>query len=62
MRTDGPNLKKTEKFYDLTKEEQELLLAKKHGHALFMVGAKRLHIKFEIPDYKMMYMGKAGGR
>ena len=31
-------------------------------HALFLVGAKRLHIHFEIPDYKMPYMGKAGGR
>jgi hypothetical protein len=27
-----------------------------------MVGAKRLHINFEIPDYKLLYMGKAGGR
>ena len=62
MGTDGPNLKETAKLYDLTEAEQELLLARKRGHALFMVGAKRLHINFEIPDYKMMYMGKAGGR
>lgn len=62
MGTDGPNLKETAKLYDLTEAEQELLLARKRGHALFMVGAKRLHISFEIPDYKMMYMGKAGGR
>jgi hypothetical protein len=62
MGTDGPNLKETSKLYDLTEAEQELLLAGKRGHALFMVGAKRLHINFEIPDYKLMYMGKAGGR
>ena len=62
MGTDGPNLKETAKLYDLTEAEQELLLARRRGHALFMVGAKRLHINFEIPDYKMMYMGKAGGR
>ena len=62
MGTDGPNLKETANLYDLTEAEQELLLARKRGHALFMVGAKRLHINFEIPDYKMMYMGKAGGR
>lgn len=62
MGTDGPNLKETAKLYDLTEAEQELLLARKRGHALFMVGAKRLHINFEIPDYKMFYMGKAGGR
>ena len=53
MGTDGPNLKETAKLYDLTEAEQELLLARKRGHALFMVGAKRLHINFEIPDYKM---------
>ena len=62
MGTDGPNLKETAKLYDLTEAEQELLLARKRGHALFMVGAKRLHINFEIPDYKLLYMGKAGGR
>ncbi len=60
--TDGPNLKETAKLYDLTEAEQELLLARKRGHALFMVGAKRLHITFEIPEYKMKYMGSAGGR
>lgn len=62
MGTDGKNLKETAELYDLTEAEQELLLARKRGHALFMVGAKRLHISFEIPEYKMFYMGKAGGR
>jgi len=62
MGSDGKNLKETAELYDLTEAEQELLLARKRGHALFMVGAKRLHINFEIPEYKMMYMGKAGGR
>ena len=62
MGTDGPNLKETANIYNLTEAEQELLLAKKRGHALFMVGAKRLHVNFEIPDYKMEYMGTAGGR
>ena len=62
MGTDGKNLKETADLYDLTEAEQELLLARKRGHALFMVGAKRLHIHFEIPEYKMYYMGKAGGR
>lgn len=62
MGTDGKNLKETAELYDLTEAEQELLLARKRGHALFMVGSKRLHINFEIPEYKMMYMGKGGGR
>lgn len=62
MGTDGKNLKETAALYDLTEAEQELLLARKRGHALFMAGAKRLHIQFDIPEYKFNYMGKAGGR
>lgn len=62
MGTDGKNLKETADLYDLTEAEQELLLARKRGHALFMVGAKRLHIQFDIPEYKFRYMGAAGGR
>ena len=42
--------------------EQELLESKRRGHALFLVGSKRLHVNFEIPAYKFAYMGKAGGR
>lgn len=60
--TDGPNLKETAKLYDLTEAEQELLLARKRGIALFMVGAKRFKIEINIPEYKMKYMGRAGGR
>ena len=56
------NLKETADLYDLTEAEQELLLSRKRGHALFMVGAKRLHIQFDIPEYKFKYMGAAGGR
>lgn len=62
MGTDGKNLKETAALYDLTEAEQELLLARKRGHALFMAGAKRLHIQFDIPEYKFSYMGSAGGR
>lgn len=62
MGTDGKNLKETAALYDLTEAEQELLLARKRGHALFMVGAKRLHVQFDIPEYKFSYMGNAGGR
>ena len=62
MGTDGKNLKETADLYDLTEAEQELLLSRKRGHALFMVGAKRLHIQFDIPEYKFKYMGAAGGR
>ena len=42
--------------------ETELLESKRRGHALFVIGSKRLHIHFEIPAYKFSYMGTAGGR
>lgn len=62
MGTDGKNLMETKELYNLTEAEEELLLSKKRGHALFMIGSKRLHINFEIPLYKFDYFGKAGGR
>ena len=60
--TDGQNLEETDKLYNLTEAERELLESKRRGHALFMIGSKRLHVNFEIPDYKWAYFGKAGGR
>ncbi|GIP30828.1 VirB4 family type IV secretion system protein [Paenibacillus sp. J2TS4] len=62
MGTDGKNLQETRELYNLTDAEEELLASKKRGHALFMIGSKRLHIYFDIPEYKFAYMGKAGGR
>ena len=55
-------LRRTDKLYNLTEAERELLESKRRGHALFMIGSKRLHVNFEIPDYKWAYFGKAGGR
>ena len=62
MGTDGKNLQETKELYNLTEAEEELLLSKKRGHALFVIGSKRLHVNFEIPEYKFNYFGKAGGR
>lgn len=62
MGCDGKNLQETRDLYNLTDAEQELLESKRRGHALFLIGSKRLHINFEIPAYKFAYMGKAGGR
>ncbi len=59
---DGQNLKETATLYGLTDAEQDLLVAKQRKHALFIVGAKRLHVVFELPQYKLDAMGKAGGR
>lgn len=60
MGCDGKNLQETTDLYNLTDAEQELLESKRRGHALFLVGSKRLHVNFEIPAYKFAYMGKAG--
>ncbi len=62
MGTDGRNLHETKELYNLTDAEEELLASKKRGNALVMIGSKRLHVVFEIPEYKFEYMGKAGGR
>ncbi|WP_141499737.1 VirB4 family type IV secretion system protein [Paenibacillus luteus] len=62
MGTDGKNLQETRDLYNLTDAEEELLASKKREHALLMIGSKRLHVHFEIPEYKFAYMGSAGGR
>ncbi len=62
MGCDGKNLQETKELYNLTDAEVELLESKKRGHALLVIGSKRLHVNFEIPAYKFAYMGTAGGR
>lgn len=62
MGTDGENLRETTKLYSLTEAEQDLLLSKTRGKALFMAGSKRLQVNFEIPEYKFEYFGAGGGR
>ena len=62
MGTDGKNLQETRELYNLTEAEEELLAGKKREHALLMIGSKRMHVHFEIPEYKFAYMGTAGGR
>lgn len=60
--TDGENLLETKKLYNLTDAEESLLSSKQRKHALFMIGNKRVHAKFDIPDYEFSYFGTAGGR
>jgi hypothetical protein len=59
---DGQNLKEISSLYNLTGAEEELLSAKQRQHALMMIGSKRLHVNFDIPEYKFEYIGTAGGR
>ncbi len=62
MGTDGKNLQETKELYKLTEAEEELLVAKRRKVALLIIGSKRLQIEFDLPEYKMKYFGKAGGK
>ena len=60
--TDGQNLHELKLLYKLTDAEEELLLRKKRKIALCLIGAKRLGVQFELPEYRLALMGKGGGR
>lgn len=62
MGTDGKNLQELAKLYDLTEAEQELLNAKRRGHALLMVGNKRVHAIVKLEPHEVKCFGKGGGR
>lgn len=62
MGTDGANLKETKELYHLTKAEEELLASKRRGQALVMIGSKRMSVNFELPEYKIKWIGSGGGR
>jgi hypothetical protein len=62
MGCDGKNRAETAELYSLTEVEQDHLLNKKRGYALFFAGAKHMLIRFDIADYKLQYMGRGGGR
>lgn len=62
MGADGANLEKLVELYRLTEQEITMLEAKRRGQAILMLGARRMKVKFDIPDYKFQYFGTAGGR
>lgn len=62
MGIDGANLEQIVSLYKLTEQEITLLEAKRRGHAVMMIGARRMHVRFDIPEYKFKYFGTAGGR
>ncbi len=62
MGIDGANLEKITQLYHLTEQEISMLEAKRRAHAIFIAGSRRMHVRFEIPDYKFQYFGTAGGR
>ncbi len=60
--TDGQNLKDTEKLYNLTTAESDLLFSKRRGRCLFIIGSKRMELKVEITEREKNLFGDAGGR
>ncbi|WP_455089895.1 VirB4 family type IV secretion system protein [Peptoanaerobacter stomatis] len=60
--TDGKNILETKHLYDLKTPEEELLLSKKRGNALFICGSRRMKINFELTKDELALFGKAGGR
>ncbi len=60
--TDGKNLKETAELFEFTEREQGLLMMGVRREALVMLGNQRMQVCFELPDYKLDAMGKAGGR
>ena len=62
MGCDGKNLAETTELYNLTELEQDILFNKKRKYALFCSGSKRLLIRFDLPEYKLKFIGTSGGR
>lgn len=62
MSAEGDSLDALAKLYHLTQKEITILESKMRGQALFVIGSRRMHVKFEIPEYKFEYFGSSGGR
>ena len=54
MGTDGQNLEETRNLYNLTDAEEELIMSKKRGSALMIVGSKRLNINLKFQSYSLI--------
>ena len=48
MGTDGKNLEETTELFKLSEYQADFLYAKKRGYAIFIIGAYRILVKFEI--------------
>jgi len=62
MGTDGKNLEETKDLFKLSEYQSDFLYAKKRGYGIFIIGANRILIKFDIFPYEFSYFGKGGGR
>lgn len=62
MGAEGESLDKIAGLYHLTEKEIRILESKRRGQGLLVIGSRRMHVKFDIPEYKFSYFGTAGGR
>lgn len=62
MGTDGKNLEETKELFKLSEYQNDFLYSKKRGYGIFIIGAYRILVKFDIFPFEFAYYGKAGGR
>ena len=62
MGCDGKNLEETKKLFNLTEQEENLLVAKNRGKGILFAGGVRLDMQVEIREKFLEMFGKAGGR
>lgn len=59
---DGKNLQEITGLYDLTERQQKILRDGNRAEAFAMLGSTKLHLHFDLPQYRLNNMGTAGGR
>ncbi|MEG1984987.1 MAG: DUF87 domain-containing protein [Oscillospiraceae bacterium] len=59
---DGKDQKDISDIYKLTEAEELIIQRGIQREAICMIGSRRLHVTFNIPDYKLIYMGDGGGK
>ena len=62
MGTDGKNLEESTELFKLSEAQVDFLYKKKRSLALFIIGANRIFVKFDIFPIEFEYFGKGGGR
>ncbi len=62
MGCDGKNLQETQKLFNLTEKEVNVLAAKNRGHGILFAGSVRLDVQIDIREQFLAMFGKAGGR
>ena len=62
MGTDGKNLEETTELFKLSDYQADFLYAKKRGFGIFIIGAYKIIVKFDLFPYEFEFFGKGGGR